>query len=103
MMGMKLQGGFGPMIPKVDAYGNPLPRDPMWNRLGVWRREKIVEKDDEVLEPVPEATVKPKLGIVEAEPRTKKIGRPKSDKPKPWDGTGLSKSEYYRKKSKGEV
>jgi hypothetical protein len=33
----------------------------------------------------------------------KKMGRPKSDKPKPWDGTGLSKSEYYRKKSKGEV
>jgi hypothetical protein len=33
----------------------------------------------------------------------KKIGRPRSDKPKPWDGTGLSKSEYYRKKSKGEV
>jgi hypothetical protein len=38
------------------------------------------------------------------EPSAKrKIGRPRSDKPRPWDGTGLSKSDYYRKKSKGEV
>jgi hypothetical protein len=88
------------MIPKVDAYGNPLPRNPMWNRLGVWKREKIVEKGEKVLDPAPEATVAPKLEAVRAE---KKIGRPKSGKPKPWDGTGLSKSEYYRKKSKGEV
>jgi hypothetical protein len=89
------------MIPKVDAYGNPLPRNPMWNRLGpVVRGENAVEKDDRILEPAPEVTVKPKLEAVKAE---KKIGRPKSDKPRPWDGTGLSKSEYYRKKSKGEV
>jgi hypothetical protein len=89
------------MIPKVDAYGNPFPRNPMWNRLGpVVRRENAVEKDDRILEPAPESTVKPKLEAAKSE---KKIGRPKSDKPKPWDGTGLSKSEYYRKKSKGEV
>ncbi len=29
----------------------------------------------------------------------KKRGRPKSNKPKPWEGSGLSKSEYYRQQS----
>jgi hypothetical protein len=86
------------MIPKVDAYGNSLPRNPMWNRLGpVVMRENAVEKGDRILGPAPEATVESKLEAAKVE---KKIGRPKSDKPKPWDGTGLSKSEYYRKKSK---
>jgi hypothetical protein len=31
------------------------------------------------------------------------VGRPRSDKPKPWVSLGMSKSTWYEKKSKGEV
>jgi hypothetical protein len=94
-MGLKEQLG-------ARAYENL--HDPFPRRVKEFQRVSIVmPEDDENLRPAPEVTVKPKLEVVEAEPRAKKIGRPKSDKPKPWEGTGLSKSEYYRQKSKGEV
>lgn len=67
---------------------------------------RIVNDDPENSVPAPKATVKSTVDeLMEkiAEIPAKKMGRPKSDKPKPWDGTGLSKSEYYRQKSKGEV
>jgi hypothetical protein len=74
--------------------------DPFEEKPRSFQKVRTMIEEEEILRTVPEATVKPKLEAVKTE---KKIGRPKSDKPKPWDGTGLSKSEYYRKKSKGEV
>jgi hypothetical protein len=74
--------------------------DPFEEKPKSFQKVKTMIEEEEILRTAPAVTVKPKLEAVKAE---KKIGRPKSDKPKPWDGTGLSKSDYYRKKSKGEV
>jgi hypothetical protein len=82
--------------------------DPFPGRVKEFKRMRIAMRDDEPENsaPAPEVLVKPTLDELRekiAEIPAKKMGRPKSDKPRPWDGTGLSKSEYYRKKSKGEV
>jgi hypothetical protein len=56
------------------------------------------EKEPENFERSSEVTVEPKL-VEEKKGR----GRPRSDKPKPWEALGLSQAAYYRKKAKGEV
>jgi hypothetical protein len=73
---------------------------------GFQKVRRFMNDDPENLAPAPEVPVKPRLDELRekiAEIPAKKMGRPKSGKPKPWDGTGLSKSEYYRQKSKGAV
>jgi hypothetical protein len=97
-MGLKEQLGS-------KAYENL--HDPFPGRVKEVQRMRISMSDgDENLRPAPDVPVKPTLDELRervAEIPAKKMGRPKSDKPRPWDGTGLSKSEYYRKKAKGEV
>jgi hypothetical protein len=70
------------------------PSQPGWTPLDKWNTVRVVSTAPRTSEST--------CGVGELSGK-KKIGRPKSDKPRPWDGTGLSKSEYYRKKSKGEV
>jgi hypothetical protein len=62
-----------------------------------WNTVRVVSTGPRTSEPICEST------CGNGEPGRKRMGRPKSDRPRPWDGTGLSKSEYYRKRSKGEV
>jgi hypothetical protein len=63
------------------------------------------EKEPEILERPSGVTAPLKVVERPASPPTEKKGRgrPRSDKPKPWEALGLSQAAYYRKKSKGEV
>jgi hypothetical protein len=68
---------------------------------GPEKEPEILERPSEAKAPlkVVERPASPPMALAEKKGR----GRPRSDKPKPWEALGLSQAAYYRKKSKGEV
>jgi hypothetical protein len=70
------------------------PSPPGWTPLDKWNTVRVVSTGPR--------TSGSTCGVGELSGK-KGRGRPKSNKPKPWAGTGMSKSTWYEKKSKGEV